>query len=711
MLEFPIEFYDDEVRDGFYVSSMMKHNWAAQMEIVNVVDEICRRNNIKYYLFAGTLIGAVRHKGFIPWDDDMDICMLRKDYKRFLKALDREKPESYLVRNYYKEKDYREVFTRLLDDDGILIAPEFWSKRHGFVCNAGIDIFPLDYIPKDKEVRETISHRIMHLHYIIKKYDDEGFTEDLEKKLVAIEKELKVSINRDDSIPQQMYFIMDDLLESVKKSESKNVHIFLRWAQGQCGEGIPIDALDNTVDIKFETALFMAPYRYDKVLKAMFGKYMDSLRVCEIHNYPWYQRLFEDVRRVQGFIAYPFLRELLPEKNRREKWENKLKEELNEYVNLFAKASELAEKSFASGDTQTGNMLLEKCRTLADNAEAIDKKLNGNGRDRVVFLTWKAGYWKSIEPYYNREVEAGNEVLVVPVPYTRLTESRTRTKEYIETEGFPDYVQLSDFSQINYEEVRISRIYTQNPYDTENGAISLRDFFYTTNIRQYTDELIYVPWFELDEYDSNDERAMYMMQFFVRVPGIVAVDKILLPKSQEWIKKHYINNLVEWAGEETRDIWEEKIIVSDYVMNEDAVDIDRSTKAEGSNTKKVILYYVGRGQILADPEKEIEKIKKNLEIFEKSKDKITVRLFVEYGLVDSVKKYDEKYVGALLEVIDAYKSSVYCEVIMSEKPIDINDGYVHDLVAATDAFYGDSGILMHLFDRTNKPVMQQNINI
>lgn len=73
-----------EVRCDFEISAMMKRAWAAQMEVLEVVDEICQRNGLQYFADWGTLLGAIRHQGFIPWDDDIDICMKRKDYNQLI---------------------------------------------------------------------------------------------------------------------------------------------------------------------------------------------------------------------------------------------------------------------------------------------------------------------------------------------------------------------------------------------------------------------------------------------------------------------------------------------------------------------------------------------------------------------------------------------------------------------------------------------------
>ena len=90
---FEKEYFEDEVRDGFYVPAQMKHAWAAQLEVLNDIDKACTENGIQYFAEWGTLLGAVRHHGFIPWDDDMDICMKRADYEKFLRIYDKIMPE------------------------------------------------------------------------------------------------------------------------------------------------------------------------------------------------------------------------------------------------------------------------------------------------------------------------------------------------------------------------------------------------------------------------------------------------------------------------------------------------------------------------------------------------------------------------------------------------------------------------------------------
>ena len=115
ILQFPGSFFEDEVRDGFFVCSMMKHYWAAQITVLFEIDRICCKHEIPWFLDGGSLLGAVRHKGFIPWDDDVDISMKRHDLERFLTVAQKELPEGYQGANILTDETFDSPFVRVLN--------------------------------------------------------------------------------------------------------------------------------------------------------------------------------------------------------------------------------------------------------------------------------------------------------------------------------------------------------------------------------------------------------------------------------------------------------------------------------------------------------------------------------------------------------------------------------------------------------------------
>ena len=154
-MEFSHEYFDDEIREDFYVSGLMKRVWAANLEVMSDVAKVCEKHNIRWLADYGTLLGAVRHGGCIPWDDDFDICMLRDDYNRFLEVAEKELPENYVVLSCHNV--YDDLLTRVVNSMNPCFEDEFLLKYHQCYIATGIDIFPIDYMAPTKE--EQAAHK------------------------------------------------------------------------------------------------------------------------------------------------------------------------------------------------------------------------------------------------------------------------------------------------------------------------------------------------------------------------------------------------------------------------------------------------------------------------------------------------------------------------------------------------------------------------
>lgn len=118
-----------------------------QLEILKDVAKFCDENNLTYYLFGGTLIGAIRHRGFIPWDDDVDIAMYREDYENFVSSFARKNGDKYFVQNNHTEKDYSRFVSKVRLNGTKQVEQDLSeiNMHHGIY----IDIFPLDHVPKE----------------------------------------------------------------------------------------------------------------------------------------------------------------------------------------------------------------------------------------------------------------------------------------------------------------------------------------------------------------------------------------------------------------------------------------------------------------------------------------------------------------------------------------------------------------------------------
>ena len=151
MLELDDNYFKEEERCGFKISSMMKRVWAVEMDVLTEIDRICKEYGLTYYAAFGTMLGAVRHNGFVPWDDDIDIYMLRPDYQALMKVLSDELPQGYYNSSSYSDSTHMQPLTSVMNTKYIITDVSERKKFYGCPYICGVDIFPLDYIPSDEE--------------------------------------------------------------------------------------------------------------------------------------------------------------------------------------------------------------------------------------------------------------------------------------------------------------------------------------------------------------------------------------------------------------------------------------------------------------------------------------------------------------------------------------------------------------------------------
>ncbi|MBQ8621502.1 MAG: LicD family protein [Oscillospiraceae bacterium] len=129
------------------------------MQIVKAVVSICDKYDLKYYMLGGTMLGAVRHGGFIPWDDDIDLGMPRNDYENFLKIAPQELPQLLKVVNFRTDPNFQYYITRILDTQTKVIEERIGNDNK--YTNASIDIFPIDGTPNNPLLRKIYFFRVL----------------------------------------------------------------------------------------------------------------------------------------------------------------------------------------------------------------------------------------------------------------------------------------------------------------------------------------------------------------------------------------------------------------------------------------------------------------------------------------------------------------------------------------------------------------------
>lgn len=307
-MEFPEIFFQDEYRSDFLVPEMMKRAWAAESEILEVVANICNKYHLQYFADYGTLLGAVRHKGFIPWDDDIDITLKRKDYNTLLSVLPKELPEGFLVDGLHASDPAQRLRTNI-GHTSIKADKHYWSIRdymkrfHGFPFRGtSIDIFPLDYIPRDPDT--ALIQKFLFQSILSLLHDFDTLTEDIrEAKLAEIEANAGVTLPRDETTKLSLHNLMEALASMFDESECDEVDYYFRVAfDGK--QHLKKEWFDEVVYLPFETFKIAAPGNYHEILTAYYGDYQIPVKFTQAHGYPFYAKGEQELKETlaqQGF--------------------------------------------------------------------------------------------------------------------------------------------------------------------------------------------------------------------------------------------------------------------------------------------------------------------------------------------------------------------------------------------------------------------------
>ena len=660
-MSIPFDYYQSEVREGFYIPSEMKRCWAATLSVLEVVEGICRRHNLEYFADYGTLLGAVRHGGFIPWDDDFDISMKREDYMRFIKYAQEELPKDYLALSFYTNYQYDNYLCRVVSRDFVCIEEEFLRDNHCFPYITGIDIFPLDNFEEDEginQVQKMLFDEVKYLAACVDKEETDinNLDTEYQERIISLCKGCNCTLEQGKPIVQQIY-ILADRLSAIYDSDSDKVSNIYFFAKN--GSHVyPKEWFSQTVRVPFEYTTIPVPIGYDRILQSDYGPdYMTPIMSWDYHDYPVYKGQKDVLTEAKGSSFF------------------------KEYI-------------FDEKD-------------IAPRKEIITNR----EKKEAVFLPFRGKYWTYMEKEWARLSEDPKwDVYVVPIPYYDKKEYGLKGDIHYEVEGYPDYVPLTGFDKYDFDKRKPDRIYIQNPYDDYDNAITVHPRFYTENLIEITSELIYIPYFEVMDFRKEDERMNYAAGFYVKVPGVTRADKVIL--SSDNLKERYIDILCDFAGEDTRAVWNKRIIVDKDILPDKVIGIYEEDvpddwwkylfNSEGEG-RKVVLYHTSVSTLVTYGEKYLDKINRNLEVFKQNKDALTVlwntgsntRIVLEAYYPDLWEKY----------------SHLVSEYISGEMGIyEETDDYTK-ATAIADAYYGDRDLVMNACKNLGKPVMIQNVEM
>lgn len=773
MISFPDGYFEDEVREGFYISSLMKRCWAAQLEILSDIAHICEKYNIKWFVDCGTLLGAIRHGGFIPWDDDLDICMLREDYMRFIEVAEEELKniwKGYKLLNF-RNGEYWEMISRVVDKDAVNFDDDRVKKFHGFPLEAGVDIFPLDYLSEDQKKEDDrieIGNAIFSLAYSEAVNDpDEG----MRSRLKEIEQATGYIFDNGSPNQLQLWHLGERLFMMYEREQASKVALMGFWLKDK-SHSYPLRWFEHTVMMPFENILVPVPIGYDGILQGEYGDYMCIVKTGGAHNYPRYEKQTNEFNEEMGEES-PFHKDLdyldIPYDNNTRLREQitGLESYIGEFVLALGDACGVFRESISDGKYKDISVLAESCQVAAIQVgeyieksfprsqgivrileqyceityqihESVEKEDPNNKeiallfdrmekipqmirqeiegikkRKVVVFVVSRGRYWHFLESTYQRCIEDPlNEVYVVPVPYYDRYPGGDIGERHYEGEIFATRVPITDYEEFDLAMILPDVIYIQDPFDRDNYSSVIHPGFFASKLKDQTSELIYVCPYVTDEIREDEGRAYKVMGDYAITAGVVYADKVYV--QSENIKSLYVRKLVEHFGEETRESWEKKI----YIGDSDIYTLDMCDDARYAQIPED-----WKNMIRTDSDSHKKVVLYYTDI----------SFMYEYGdeAVDKIKRALDIFADNRAEIVLIWHADPEIDEVMPE--IDkglymrfraLRDDYIRSgigicdmsgdlrrVITIADAFYGDPGWLANMCRNKGLPVMLQNVQV
>ncbi len=652
------EFYEDEVIEGFYVPAMIKKAWGAQMDVLAEVDRICREHDIPYFADWGTLLAAIRHSGYIPWDDDLDISMRRRDYERFLGYAETELPDGFKVMNFKNHPGHHFFVARIVGKPRICFEQDHLTRFRGFPYICGIDLFVLDNVCRDRKKQNLISKKA---EYVVTVADNiaDGITKgrEAEEQLRQCEIYTGARIDRKlagESLRIRMYELVEKLFASVPEEESDALVQMMPFGMYGNERYIPKEFYAHTVRLAYEDTTMSVPLCYDAVMRYKFGNYMQIHKTWEGHDYPFFAGQHEQLLKTLDF-EYPAY-----------------------------KASR---------------------EDIVASKDPLSTREDKDVKD-IVFIPFAPKYWKYMEKLYMKYADDEDvRVWVIPIPYYYKKWDGSPGEEVFDTEGYPSDLYLQDYSQVDLVAFHPDMIVIQNPFDEWNSTYTVPREYYSSNLKLCTDELIYIPFFVTDDFTKEQGREYKNMDDYVCMPGVINADRLILPS--ETLKETYIEKIMQFIScddKEVRTTLDGKIAVCpEYIYTKD--DGKTDSKADHESRRKTIVYYLTVSFLAENKEHAIDKINRNLEVFGSNADRIRV-IWITQCIRDHIDSLDKEVADGFCEAVkkfDRMQIGDYME--------DISPGENSNYAKTCDAYYGDPSSLALRFFYEHKPVMIENAQI
>lgn len=778
MKEISMDFFRDEVRNGFFIPTAVKQAWAAQLQVLDVIETICRKHDITYFADWGTILGTVRHGGYVPWDDDMDICMKREDYTRFKEAAKTELPKDFRIHDYEHQEDHWLFLSRVANSVHINFEPEHMKQFHNFPYIAGIDIFVLDYLYKDEQQEKQRCEEVKHIIAVADSIIAGEIAQPVkEANLIQLEEKYHKTFNRkldNRHMGIELYRLAEEQMARVPKEESDRMAQIFPW--GLLGNrGQDREYYEKFVRLPFENTTMPVPADYHRILSGKYHDYFKIHKVWSGHDYPYFEGQRKNLQAVADFKLPEFtfdkamLRQNAGKRDNQDTMQNIAAEalsnieklhnvflaeipcktadaertdcmeqlldmlaqcqnvaiDLGNFIeqmkgeeNLSAKAcvaalEEYCEKIFDVYNNVSLAVEREKedfqklCAALKQafvqmkqtvESEIIYKKL-------VAFLPDNPKRWKEMQALYDYYRQQENtEVCVIPLPlfaknlYGEIVAGQDEYDKNDKRGEYPANLNIIAWHTVQMQSYEFAAIVIQNPYDAENPYLTVPTAYYAKQLQQYTDCLIYMMPQGVNDFTENDITDVYGLKYSLMMPGAMYADRILIESPA--MKALFVNHLTAFAGEDTKEVWADKVMTISAFSGESAQTGQPVQNGQCGQTppKKKLLYCIGENEFYENAEMAINKVKERLNVMTQYPEslKVAVCLYPYDIAAWDICTGQEK--DMLVQVLKEYRKNKGIE-LLTKNVFDING--IDDMTA----YYGSPSPLICRFVQQRKPAM------
>lgn len=778
MKEISMDFFRDEVRNGFFIPTAVKQAWAAQLQVLDVIETICRKHDITYFADWGTILGTVRHGGYVPWDDDMDICMKREDYTRFKEAAKTELPKDFRIHDYEHQEDHWLFLSRVANSVHINFEPEHMKQFHNFPYIAGIDIFVLDYLYKDEQQEKQRCEEVKHIIAVADSIIAGEIAQPVkEANLIQLEQKYHKTFNRkldNRHMGIELYRLAEEQMARVPKEESDRMAQIFPW--GLLGNrGQDREYYEKFVRLPFENTTMPVPADYHRILSGKYHDYFKIHKVWSGHDYPYFEGQRKNLQTVADFKLPEFtfdkamLRQNAGKRDNQDTMQNIAAEALSNIEKLHnAFLAEISRKTAGAEQADSVAQLLDmlaQCQSVAIDLGNFIEQMKGEenlsakacvaaleeycekifnvynnlslalGREKedfqklcatlnwafvqmkqtveseiiykklVAFLPDNPKRWKEMQALYDYYTQQENtEACVIPLPlftknlYGEIVAGQDEYDRNDKRNEYPAYLNVIPWHTVQMQSYEFAAIVIQNPYDAENPYLTVPPVYYAKQLQQYTDCLIYMMPQGVNDFTENDITDVYGLKYSLMMPGAMYADRILIESPA--MKALFVNHLTAFAGEDTKEVWADKVMTISAFSGESAQTGQPVQNGQCGQTppKKKLLYCIGENEFYENAEMAINKVKERLNVMTQYPEslKVAVCLYPYDIAAWDICTGQEK--DMLVQVLKEYRENKGIE-LLTKNVFDING--IDDMTA----YYGSPSPLICRFVQQRKPAM------